>query len=895
MRNYRTILRSLLIAAWTPLAILASAQGLEGRIFDAATGEPLIGAAVIETTTHQGTVTDTDGRFRLALKPGEHLLSIRYIGYTTKEERIRMPHPELWEVGLEAETQEVASVTVTARKNLESQRVLQQERINSKVAIENIGAREMSRSGLGDVEAGVKRLSGISIASAGQLVVRGLGDRYSITTLNGQPIASPNPDNKLIPLDIFPTSTISNITVSKVYEVTAPADYSGAHINIDTKEQGTENFFKVGLHIGGGFHTLGQAFYRMDHQSLFSQPEVDPAAVSMPLSEFRSYVKENNIFQTNFNVKKKNALPDVGGTLAFGHNFEVGNQRLSLLLSGGMGTESQRMTNAESRILEATGNTTDQYTYDRYTSELKIAALASVSMTLRENDRIGYTLFYARNAEDSYMRREGFDQEEHQLVGSHDVLHIYKLMTHQLSGRHEFGEKWSLRWDGSFSSTSSDEPDRRQAMFLKREDGSLGFFKLNQQETMRYFGALNEEEWNAQLNLDFRFGGRAQHTLSLGGSWRDKGRSYAGTRFYYDLSAVQAAIDPIEELEEWLGFGSIADGSIAVNRFKQPKDSYRAGTTTSSGFVAVDLMPVEKLLINAGVRYEHTNQWVEYFNDQSMAQKRTLEGDDLFPALNIRYTLGQGSLRLSASRTVTRPSFVEMAPFLYQESYGSAQLRGNEALQNGYNYNLDLRYEQTNDRGDLFSLTGYYKYLDQPIERVQMLAGGAAVHTFRNATHGQAAGVELEFRKSILKELSLNVNGTYMWTDVVLPDGGAYTNKERSLQGASPYLANVDLCYTHSWSQGNNLNLTLLYNLQGPRIHAVGISGLGDIEQQTVHTLNFAAGWQINRHFSLKLLVEDLLNRSIRFLQEVPLTGQEVEVERYRPGTGFQIGVEMKF
>ena len=132
-------------------------------------------------------------------------------------------------IELESDNQVLASVTVTARKNLESERALQTERIASNVAIENMGAREMSLKGISNVQEGVRKMAGISIASAGQLIVRGLGDRYSITTLNGQPIASPNPDNKLIPLDIFPSSTVKNITVSKVYEVSSYADYSGAH------------------------------------------------------------------------------------------------------------------------------------------------------------------------------------------------------------------------------------------------------------------------------------------------------------------------------------------------------------------------------------------------------------------------------------------------------------------------------------------------------------------------------------------------------------------------------------------------------------------------------------------------------------------------------------------
>lgn len=249
------------------------------------------------------------------------------------------------------------------------------------------------------------------------------------------------------------------------------------------------------------------------------------------------------------------------------------------------------------------------------------------------------------------------------------------------------------------------------------------------------------------------------------------------------------------------------------------------------------------------------------------------------------------SIRFSASRTVTRPSFIEMAPFLYQESYGSAQIRGNEELQNGYNYNFDLRYERFGKDGDMLSVTGYFKYLDSPIERIQDLQGGATLHSFKNADNGMAAGVELEMRKRLVKDLRLGTNISYMYTNVKLPQSGAYTNKERSLQGASPILANADLTYSPRFGEDRQLNLALLYNLQGSRIHAVGVSGLGDVTQQTLHTLNFSAGYSLNKHFNLKLQVNDLLNRDVIFKQDVPTTGQEMEVERYHKGTNFEVGI----
>ena len=876
------------------LAGVAGAAPFRGVVVDKTTQQALIGATVVVEGTTKGTTTDATGSFELNLAPGDYRIVISYISYFTQQLDIRVSEGMAETlVALEPDNQVLASVTVTARKNLESERALQTERIAANVAIENMGAKEMSLKGISNVQEGVRKMAGISIASAGQLIVRGLGDRYSITTLNGQPIASPNPDNKLIPLDIFPSSTVKNITVSKVYEVSSYADYSGAHIDINTRENTGEPFFSVDFHLGGQFNTVGRDFYRMDHRSLFTQPAVDRRALTGSLADFRQYVKTKDIFDTDFSVSKHRALPALGGNLAWGRDFRVGRQTVSVLASGGMSNGQQTMDNAWFRLLEATGRTTDEYEYDSYASELKIAALASLSTTLRDADRISYTLFYARNAVDTYMLREGYDQESHQLLGSNDVMHVYKLMTHQLNGRHAFGERWLLRWSGSWSATSSDEPDRRQVMYLRGEDGSLSLFKLNQQETMRYFGTLDEDEWNAHAVVDYTFG--AGHKLTAGLSWKDKRRDYAGTRFYYDLSKLSPEIDdPLNP--DFLGFGNVADGSLTINRQKQPKDSYEAGNRIYAGYLSLDLQATPLLLINAGVRYEASQQWVRYYNDQSIRERRDLDKYDLFPALNIRYSLAdEQQLRLAASRTITRPSFIEMAPFLYQESYGSVQLRGNEALQNSYNYNLDLRYELLNRRGDMVSVTGYYKYLDEPIERVQMLAGGAAVHTFRNADNGMAAGVEIELRKTLVRDLRLGINGTYMYTNVKLPEGGVYTNKERALQGASPYLLNADLTWTPRFGGERQLNLALLYNLQGPRIQAVGISGLGDVTQRPVHTLNFSAAYRFSARAELKMQLTDLLNRALVFEQEVPQTNRTVEVERYRRGTGFEIGLNLKF
>ena len=881
-----------LILLFTLSCMTLMAGNIKGNICDKETREPLTGATVQVAGTSLGAVADIDGNYQLNLRPGNYTLQVSYVGYRTETRDVAVTQANLvlnFELG--PDTEVLGEVTVTARKNLEGERALQMERQKATLAIENMGAKEMSLKGISNVQEGVKQITGISIADAGQLIVRGLGDRYSTTTLNGLPIASPNPDNKLIPLDLFPSSTVQNITVSKVYDAAVFADYSGAHIDISTKENTTGNFFNLSLNAGGHFNALGKDFYHMDRGSLFTTSTLADPVYDLSTSDFRDYVKQNNIFDTTFDVERKKALPELSGNIGAGRDWTIGNQTLSLLASFSMSNGTEIIQDAFYRDMDTSGDTKNDFSYDKYTSRLNLTGLASASITLRKEDRIGYSFFYARNAENSYQDRQGTDYEDNHLLGNNSVTHIYTLQNHQLNGLHHFGQQWLLTWGGSYGKTSSQEPNRRQVMFEQNNDGTLELFKLNQQETNRYFGDLTEDEWVGSLALKYNW--NENNHVTAGFNYKDKNRDYSATRFYYNLHALNPEIDDIHHTSDYLNQENIANGTIIVNRNMQPQDRYRAGMNIYAGYIQTDFYPLASLLVNVGLRYEYAQQWVEYAieGERPYQRRRDLDKHDLFPTVNLKYSINnQNNLRLSISRTITRPSFIEMAPFLYEESYGSARIRGNENLQNGYNYNLDLRYERFGDNGDMLSITGYFKHLDKPIERTQIYQGGGTTHSFQNADQGMATGIEAEVRKQLFKDLRLGANISYMYTNVKRPESGAYTNKERSLQGASPILLNADLTYSPRFSEERALNLTLLYNLQGKRIHAVGLSGMGDVEQQAVHTLNFNASYALNSHFTLKLQVNDLLNRDVVYKQELPQAGQTVEVERYKTGSNFEVG-----
>ncbi|MFI3248593.1 MAG: TonB-dependent receptor [Rikenellaceae bacterium] len=893
----------LILALMLSATQMISAMTLRGKVLDQETGEPLLGAAVMVKGTTMGASTGFDGDFELKVDPGQQIV-VSYISYVTQEMTTERGEKEIV-INLVPDSQTLESVEVVTKVNLETEANLQRERLASHIAIESIGVREMSLKGLSNAEDGVKKMTGISVAGAGQIIVRGLGDRYSITTLNGQPIASPNPDNKLIPLDIFPSSAISSINVSKVYDAKAYADYAGAHIDINTKNVVYDNFVEFGVTVGGNTLTTGKDLYMMDTPSIFSKSTIDSGAAALTnnFAGMSSYINENDVFDSSFMVTESTALPKMAGNVAWGHTYDVGNQNLTLMATAMIDNDYQVINGAEEATLRVDGTRRSDFTYDSYSNTLKIAAMATAGISLRDKDYISYTMFYARNAKNECQDRRGWTYDVEDLVGSINISTIYGLITNQLHGEHYLSDRWSVNYNASYSITNSDEPDRRQVMYQDNGDGTYALFKEDQNETMRYFADLDETDLNGQFATDYKFGADNKHTFSAGVAYKTKNRSFDSSSYYYNYGSEASGgfIAPTitdTHSPSFLNYDNIGydSGEISLTYERYPNDYYDAYSNILSAFFSMDLNITEAFLMTAGLRLESSEQGIEYGTESSTSRlEKVISADDLFPALNLRYKFAEKSqLRFAASRTITRPSFIEMAPFSYEPSYGSGIVKGNSNIQNAYNYNVDLRYEAFFNTNDMISATVYFKYLDTPIERIQLLSTTDPYTSFDNADDGTAAGVEFEFRKALSESFRLGGNATYMYTNVNLSEG-AQTNDSRMLQGASPYLVNLDLAYMPSIQGERPLSLVLLYSYCGERIYSVGVDGLGDTMELATNELDFVASYKLNDKMSLKLEVENLLNQNFVCEQIIPDTDQRVVVENYEVGISAKVGFSMKF
>lgn len=878
--------------------ILQGQTLITGKVTDEHEGVPLPGVYVMVSGTAKGCVTDLDGIYEVPLQKGTYTLEFRYISYQTATTPVTVSGETgniVVDIRLQSDEMSLEEVFVVARNNAGSERSLLSERRMSSKALENMGAAEMGNKGISTVAEGIRKMIGISLAESGQVYVRGLGDRYSVTTLNGLPIASPNPDNKLIPLDLFPTHIVRNITVSKVYQAGSYADYSGAHIDISVREHKGEDFFTLQVGTGSNSRSLFTGFPESNKKNglLFTR-NLSPSVKNMSSNEFSSYVRNEDPFGTTFSVTEKTLFPDLGGGLGFGKTWRRGIHKLGMLVT--LSAEHAGRIEEASYVstVNAQGAYLNAFNYNSYTRHLDMAALLHLGYDIGSSHHFGYTLFYARNAVDNYKYREGYDQEGIHLTGSNSVFHAYNLLNNQLHYSFSKGTRWTFQVALSYCMTGSYEPDRRQVMY-REDNGRLSLFKLNRQETMRYYGELTEREAVADINAGYRMGetGRVQ----FGFFYKNKVRDYSSVRFYYNLNNIDPVITDVFTTESWLNRENIADGTISITRDAQPKSRYYAGQDIGGAFLQTDFSPFGKMDINIGLRYEPSSQWVRYWTDASIEKRSQLKVHDLFPALNLKYETGDHCFfRLALSRTVTRPLFIEMAPFLYKESYGSAELRGNESLKNGYNLNGDLKFEVYGQDNDLFSATLYYKRLNDPIERIQESSGGSVVHSFRNAERGMAAGIEAEARKTVAPGLRLGCNASYMYTNVILPEGGGvYTEAHRPLQGASPYLINADIAYGLVLRNKDQFTMTLLYNLQGPRIHAVGIYGMGNIMQQPLHTLDLVAVYNSGKKWSIRISAENMLDSDYVFTQEIKTTREIKTVESFRPGVSFKVAFSYTF
>jgi hypothetical protein len=130
---------------------------------------------------------------------------------------------------------ELGEVKIVAKQKKSNDYFMDKLKVNSATTIDFISSETMKKTGDQNVTAAITRVSGVS-TNGGLITVRGIGDRYVKTTLNGSRIPTLDPLTNNIKLDIFPTSLIDNVIITKTASPELPGDWAGAYISVETKD-----------------------------------------------------------------------------------------------------------------------------------------------------------------------------------------------------------------------------------------------------------------------------------------------------------------------------------------------------------------------------------------------------------------------------------------------------------------------------------------------------------------------------------------------------------------------------------------------------------------------------------------------------------------------------------
>lgn len=887
------------------VAVFAQSGKISGKVSDKKTGETLIGVTVKIKGTTKGASTDANGQYVIgSLATGTYILEVSYMGYTAKDipgikvtdGKVTVMNTDMVEQG----GTELKGVSVTAKINRESEAALNLERRNSTVVLQKIGAQEMTRKGLSNVGEGVTKIAGVSVVGNKNVFVRGLGDRYNNTMLNGMPIPSTNPDLKLIPLDIFPTSVVKNIGVTKSYSPELYGDFSGGNIDILTKDYPEVGFFKVGISSGYNSITTGKDFYSTESNAMrFFGFDRSDRKMPSDVKSTRTYssLSNPNIKPdfVNWTPEMKSAPVASGFSFSGGNSYDLGNDRKFGFLANLAYKNDYRFNEGISAIFNAQQSpdylyNTTRYNYTTNTSGLlnfyyKASAKSNYALTAiyvndSGNDIFDQTGYKGDQATDIYARRNNYVQNS--------------LLTTQFSGNNELASNMKLKYALSYSNIEGSTPDRVQNSFFDNGNGSYSFIKNNTSDQHRFFADLTEHDFSGNVALDIlsKTEGSAFRSIQVGLQGRRKDRVFGARQI--DTKLGLNPILALNEVDRYLNNDNLGNDSdpskfLYQESYYAPND-YEADLTIGASYFNLNFEWNKKLKLVAGLRAEYSRQNI-YFKEGGQAydaafKVNTLDNIDFLPAATLKYTVSEKSNMLfAASRTISRPQFVEAAPFRYNVGFGIAEGEGNPNLVNSSNYNADLKYEIYPSANELFAVSVFGKYIDKPIELSQVNSADP-LFTYINTDNAILAGIEFEYNRNIgsifgssskaLKNMSLGFNGSYIYSKIEISDATiqnlakpiAPTNRSRPLFGASPYLINFDYSYKHNWSETSNTMFTLTYNVFGKRLFVAGAQQAGDIYEMPVNSLDFIVNTKINRRIGLDLNFGNILNPTIKFQQE---------------------------
>jgi outer membrane receptor protein involved in Fe transport len=873
-----------------------------GVVRDDANAIAIPGVPVELVGTGMVVYTDVDGRYVLQVTPGSHRIKVSLDGYQERliSFEVSGERTITADVGLTMNRLTETVVVSAAVINLETSTAEAQmiERKQAQVITDNLGAQEMRRNGDSDAAAAMARVTGLSLVDD-FVFVRGLGERYSNTTLNGAVVPTTEPDRKVVPLDLFPAGLIDNVQVAKSYAPDRSAEFAGGLVQIEPLKFPTGPTVDVsyGLAFNSlttGKDVLGSAGGGRDWVGY------DDGIRALP-SGLETVVRRGGIFTPDVGYTRaelerigerfRNSWTPIPRTALPGQNVGavLGNRfgKLGVLVSYTQSYKEQAQS--EKQIYYRTGGAGlsefSNYDFAIATRRANVGAVANVAYQFTPAQRISLENFYTHSGKDDVRTFEGFNSDIATEIFNTRAWWIEEDLTSTtLSGEHFAANLANSRFDWrlSYAKANRDEPDLREV--LRENNGGVFVLADESQSGFRMFNTLDDQ--TTDVGGNWALAGTQSGLpmqLKFGASYVDRTRDFSSRRFRF-VPVRTTGLDLSRPIEELLTPATIGP-NYEIKEETRPTDAYDATQTVTSFYAMTDLSISSSVRLVGGARIERFDQEVntfDLFDLDGTVITANLENTDVFPAANLVLGLTPDqNLRVSFSQTVNRPEFRELAPFEFTDIVGGRAVVGNAGLKRALIQNVDVRWEMFPGGDEVLAASFFYKHFNDPIERI--VEPTAQLRTsFTNADSARNVGLELEARRRFAGQFMIGANYTFVDSKIALSGAATevQTSLERALAGQSKNLFNV----VFEAGSGAPVTGRLLYNFFGARISDVGSLGLPDIFEDSRGTLDvvLSGRW---RALNLRFSAENLTDEAYTFTQ-----GDRLQRE-YKLGRSFSLGV----
>lgn len=934
-------MKSIFTLAFVTVSLWLSAQTgtLTGTMIDGEFNDVLPFASAVVQGTTTGVSSDFDGKYILELAPGTYTMEYSFVGYQTvviSDVVIVADKETVVDVTLQGAGLETVVITTTVKKNTETA-VLQAQK-QSAAVMDGLSSQSIKSTGASNVAAAVKAIPGVSITGGKYVYVRGLGDRYTKTILNGVDVPGLDPDRNALQLDIFPAGLLENLQVMKSATASQPADFTGGVVNIITRDLPSREEYSVGMSVGLNpeqhmtsdyldYENSGTDFLGFDDGQRDRPIDREQNVPSPNQNPFISEALTQRLSR-NLAAQRQAAQPNFGFSFTGGNSYKLENdKRLGVLASINYKNDTDYYDDfvtgqvyRKNEDVSVNELRTDRLQQGELgANNVLLTAMAGVSLK-SDQSKYRFNALHVQNGERtaSILRRENLIDVIN-VINADVLTYTQRSVTNLFLGgehRNEEGD-WKVDWRVSPSLAIVRDKDLRSTPFQVLENGTEVITPSESGNPLRIWRDL--EEYSLPGKVDFTrkhtlFGSEAK--FDFGAAYTYKNREFKSKQYAIAFAGGFQTDVFNGNPDEVLNPAFILDPDTGVGTFVREDSSLSDNFDSKASIAAVYAQDEFNLSARfkavVGLRFEkydlsYTGQrqdGLEFDNE------KFLDKADFFPSANLIYDLdeeGDMKVRVGYSRTTARPSFKEASIAEIFDPVSQQFFIGNRDIQPTYIQNLDTRFELYGEGSEYFAVSAFYKSFKDPIE-LSFIREARNQFTPLNLGDAKVFGAEIEIRRNLdflgMPAFSLNANASFIESRQRFSEDeeeartdnlrdGESLDDNRQLQGQAPYLANIGLTYNNE-DAGFLANLS--YNSQGRTLEIVGNADVPDVYTLPFHSMNFNLSkvFGDEGEYTVGFKATNLLNDDIESVYESFGTSDQL-YSRRSPNQEFSLSLGYKF